>query len=113
MNAVAANELDQRRMTQRGVGPRAPCKSGIANDLARADNCDVLRVDGIDQRDVAGGPLPWWKAALGWPWSVAIRFSGTMHPVAIMLMLFAVYSTVAFLILQYLIVKPALKPRTT
>jgi len=59
------------------------------------------------------GPWPWWKAALGWPWSVAIRFSGTMHPVAIMLMLFAVYSTVAFLILQYLIVKAALKPRTT
>jgi hypothetical protein len=59
------------------------------------------------------GPLPWWKTALRWPWSVAIRFSGTMHPLAIMLVLFAVYSAVVFLILQYLIVKTAFKPRTT
>jgi hypothetical protein len=59
------------------------------------------------------GPLPWWKIALRWPWSMAIRFGGTMHPLAIVVVLFAIYSAIAFLILQHLLVKPILKQRTS
>jgi F0F1-type ATP synthase membrane subunit a len=57
------------------------------------------------------GPLPWWQAALRWPWSLALRLVGNTHPLAIMLILFAVYSGIVFLILRFLIVKPFLEGR--
>jgi hypothetical protein len=60
---------------------------------------------------VGFAPLPWWQAAFRCPWSLALRLVGNTHPLAIMLILFAVYSGMAFLILRFLIVKPFLNGR--
>ena len=57
---------------------------------------------------VGFAPLPWWQSALRWPWSLALRLIGNTHPLAMMLVLFTVYSGIAFLILRFLIVKPFL-----
>ena len=54
---AAADGLDQRRMAERILRVRPSAECGIADDLARADDADVLRVDGVDQADVAGNPF--------------------------------------------------------
>ena len=48
-------------------------------------------------------PLPWWKSALRWPWWAIRSIAGSLQPWQIMLMLFAVYSVMTFLIIRCLI----------
>jgi hypothetical protein len=54
---------------------------------------------------VGMAPLPWWKSALRWPWRFFIGFH---HPLVALSALFLLYSATAFLVIRYLIVRPAL-----
>jgi hypothetical protein len=46
------------------------------------------------------GPLPWWKLALRWPWGAIDSLGIFHHPWQTMVVLFVVYSALAFFIIR-------------
>src|SRR5262249_27257458 len=57
---------------------------------------------GVPYIGLSNQPLPWWRSALRWPWWIVGSVGSSLRPLQIMIVLFAVYTVLAFLIIKSL-----------